>query len=749
MTRKNPLRTDLNAKQKNRFTLRNILLASGLGSALILAGILAIQSTDETTSTQAFTNVAIAGAGNAGTAAAISGAKDGGFAWGDINQDGFLDLVVNTNSGSQGTRILISNPADPANPYFEDKTATLCKHCSSSVKERSAILADLNHDGYPDLIRNTSMGSGGGLDIYLNRGPAEGYQFGTGVNHTPHKTIYVSNFSDNKMNTEGVFVADYDNDGWLDIIIENHDFGIDIFANPRDGTANFTHVDAASIGLPLTATDGDYGSCVDYDNDGDIDILARKRGQSDFYRNNGDGTFTAMQDIAEANNNNKGGVVFADFDNDGDYDLFWTDNGTNQIFLNDGSGLFAPTATGSRDGEPWYSAGVTAPGSGIDGCAAGDVNNDGKIDLFLTADNGPSYLFLNNTPDGGALSFTRNNLGINVNGNGEGCAFADYDNDGDLDLYINVHNGNNQLWRNDLNDNNYLFVEARIDLGGGVYRAAIGANITLKDCFGNVRSGIREVPTVAGHGTDSPDKVHFGLPGGPDDTYQVLIEFVSENGQRITLERSIIPSILSGQTLVVSNSDPDDVIDCTTMPVAWLDFAASRQENDVLLTWATAHEQNSDFFLVDRSYDGRAFEGRERVTAAGFSAQRSDYHYLDTDLEMPTSKAVFYRLKQVDLDGSFHYSSILELQPQADATPLEMAIFPNPATDYFKVKPHFSGSARLRVFNMAGNIVYVGTLAQGDSGREIEFDEPGWPPGVYIMELSDGRSRRQEKLVLK
>ncbi|MEM7657641.1 MAG: FG-GAP-like repeat-containing protein [Bacteroidota bacterium] len=401
--------------------------------------------------------------------------------------------------------------------------------------------------------------------IYLNQGPSNGYAFGVGTDHTPNRTLQNSDFHDNNMNTEGVFLADFDNDGWLDLVVENHNYGIDIFVNPKDGTANFICLDPSVTGLPASATDGDYGSCVDFDDDGDIDIIARKRNENDFFVNNGDGTFVDGQNIDDANNGNKGGVSFADFDNDGDYDLFWTDNGVNQIWLNDGTNTLVPTNGGSGTGEPWASAGIAAPSSGIDGCATGDVNNDGKMDLFLTADNGTSFLFLNQTADGGSLSFMQDNLGIDVDANGEGCAFADYDNDGDLDLYLNVRNGNNQLWRNDLNDGgaaDYLYIEPRIDLGGGIWRAAVGANIVLEDCDGNVVSGIREVPTTSGHGTDASDCVHFGLPGGPNQLYNVVVRFVAVNGTRVEITKQITPAEIAGQLLVIYDTDPNSIGRC-------------------------------------------------------------------------------------------------------------------------------------------------------------------------------------------
>lgn len=732
MSKRNPLKPRFGASQRQSTTLRNTLLIGGLAGALILAGILATQSTDSTTAGQAFTNVAISGSGNAGTAAAVSGNKDGGFAWGDINADGYLDMVVNTDNSSKGTRILIANATDPANPYFEDKTTDYCNHCKTVVKERCAILADINHDGYIDLVRNTSYdGTNGSIVIYLNQGPSGNYELGTGSNNDPNNTIQSADFHDSKMNTEGVFLADYDNDGWLDLIVENHNYGIDIFQNPKDGTAAFTCLAPSATGLPASATDGDYGTCVDFDDDGDVDIIARKRNENDFFVNDGDGTFTDGQNIDDANNGNKGGVAFGDFDNDGDYDLYWTDNGTNQIWLNDGTNALAATQSGSDDGEPWHSAGVSAPSSGIDGVSIGDVNNDGKSDLFLTSDNGTSYLFINNTPNGGSLSFTQDNLSINVNGNGEGAAFADYDKDGDLDLYVNIRNGSNQLWRNNLNDGgdaNYLFVEPRIDLGSGVYRAAIGANIVLQDCNGNVISGIREVPTTSGHGTDAPDCVHFGLPDGPDQPYNVIVKFVTTGGSRVIISRQITPSELSNQTLVVYDTESNVYGRCSDQDQDeipnWLDLDDDKDGiSDIAEIYTGDHDNDGTPDYADAQFCSATFTSLGWDCSAGLPDPSADLdedgivNYADSDF--PGCGSLINGLcanYDMDQDGIPNH---LDVDSDNDAIP---DLVESGGTDV-------NGDGQVDIVS-SGGIVYIDENGNGtkDAGETTVWDQDddGW-----------------------
>lgn len=484
-----------------------------------------------------FTNVAATVNLNTG------GDKDGGVTWGDFDNDGCLDVLVNTNDVTIQTRLYRSDCNVP-DPAFTDVTAT---HAAglllNGVTERSAIWGDANNDGFLDFAVNTSRR----VEIYLNRGPSATppYSFGD-ASQNPNQIMAVDTPTavPGGQNVEGMGWADYDGDGDLDLVIDNHNFGIDIYAN--DGAGNFTHVtpNANSLGLPTGGTSGDYLAVADIDGDGDIDILGRKENAFDLWINQG-GTFTANTSFNEqATNQNKGGVAFCDFDNDADFDLFWSDGGNNpnQIWLQD-NGSF--TASGLPSGV----------NGNIDGVACGDVDNDGDLDLFLTSD-GADLLFINNLIPAGTLSFTQQNLGISGSADGEGVAMADYDRDGDLDVLIN-QDGANELWRNTTNDNNYLMVRAlRAIPEMNRTREDIGATVTLLDSAGNRVSGIREVNGGRGHGSQDPAYVHFGLPGGAEVPYIVRVQFV---GGKV-VQKAVVPNNLTGYQLVeITNTDADDL----------------------------------------------------------------------------------------------------------------------------------------------------------------------------------------------
>ena len=184
-------------------------------------------------SAQNFTNQ------TAATGLGLGGAKDGGITWTDVNRDGCLDVFVNTNAGAQDSRLYISDCA--ANPTFTDVTTTQINGLTAITYERSAVSGDLTGDGYPDLLRNDS----GGVEIYFNDGLAAGFTFG---NASQNPDITYTSWPDRGFNTEGAAFLDYDGDGDLDVVLDNHNNGVVLLQN--DGAGNLTYLTSGVSGLP-------------------------------------------------------------------------------------------------------------------------------------------------------------------------------------------------------------------------------------------------------------------------------------------------------------------------------------------------------------------------------------------------------------------------------------------------------------------------------------------------------------------
>jgi hypothetical protein len=259
---------------------------------------------------------------------------------------------------------------------------------------------------------------------------------------------------------QGVAVGDYDGDGFPDLYVTQYGRSI-LYHNNGDGT--FTDVtEKAGVAVPGWASSAVW---FDYDNDGRLDLfvgrfadfskeLNKPCGIHDdgrrhycipkvytgmpswLFHNNGDGTFTDVsKESGIASHLGKvWGVVAADINNDGWMDL-WVSNDTvpNFLFVNRGKGKF--DEIGETAGVAYSDSGRVRSGMGVD--AAGFQNN-GWADLFVTNLNHEFYAFYQNRHDE-TFDDIAAQSGIATATklmSGWGLKFVDYDNDGDLDLII-------------------------------------------------------------------------------------------------------------------------------------------------------------------------------------------------------------------------------------------------------------------------------------------------------------------------
>jgi tetratricopeptide (TPR) repeat protein len=229
----------------------------------------------------------------------------------------------------------------------------------------------------------------------------------------------------------GIAIFDYDNDGYLDILIAAAHGGCNLYHNNGDGT--FTDVsiqsgwDACVNGFVLTVGD--------YNNDGYADVFVTRlgfyAGECQLFRNNGNGTFTDVTKEAGLKVWGPGFTAsWIDYDGDGRLDLFIANNlgglferkTPNRLFHNNGDGTFT---------EVTEQAGLSTLYPTIGG-AWGDYDNDGRPDLFLSNGLGRSQLYRNNGD--GTFTDVSRQAGIDAIAFGSPAFWWDFDNDGWLDI---------------------------------------------------------------------------------------------------------------------------------------------------------------------------------------------------------------------------------------------------------------------------------------------------------------------------
>ena len=173
----------------------------------------------------------------------------------------------------------------------------------------------------------------------------------------------------------------------------------------------------------------------------------------------------------------------------------------------------------------------------------------------------------------------------------------------------------------------------------------------------------------------------------------------------------------------------------TPLPVTLTSFTATRATTGVQVAWATASEKNSDFFEVQRALDGQAFASVARLAAHGTTAQ--SHRYDSFDAAAPATQ-LYYRLRQVDLDGTAAYSPVVTVAAAAGA---EFALAPNPARERVSFVTTLPTAYTVR--NTLGQLVRSGTTKAGSN--DLLIGE--LPAGVYFFELHGDTGRVGRKLV--
>ncbi len=183
------------------------------------------------------------------------------------------------------------------------------------------------------------------------------------------------------------------------------------------------------------------------------------------------------------------------------------------------------------------------------------------------------------------------------------------------------------------------------------------------------------------------------------------------------------------------------------LPIQLVDLKASVADKTVKLNWVTLNEQNSDYFEVQRSYDGKTFITIGKVAAAGASTKALSYSFVDAN----PAAMNYYRLNMVDKDQKSGYSKTVtaQLSLRQDIGQIAVEVFPNPfdgKTLYLKAD--YVGKVTVTFINILGKEVYRETLTTGSDLTTIN-PKTELLPGAYIMTLQAGNQTTKHKVVVK
>jgi hypothetical protein len=184
-----------------------------------------------------------------------------------------------------------------------------------------------------------------------------------------------------------------------------------------------------------------------------------------------------------------------------------------------------------------------------------------------------------------------------------------------------------------------------------------------------------------------------------------------------------------------------------TLPVQLISFTGQRLNERVALRWTTAQEVNSDYFVVERSINGRDFTALLRLPAAGNSSILQSY---TADDLQPFRGMNFYRLKQVDRDGQVAYSDIVAINADRDFI-TRLRISPNPARDIAILDGVAAAATRatINIYDAEGRQVMQQNVQLTAGDNRLPITVSRLAPGTYFVVLHRPNERLGETRLVK
>jgi len=191
--------------------------------------------------------------------------------------------------------------------------------------------------------------------------------------------------------------------------------------------------------------------------------------------------------------------------------------------------------------------------------------------------------------------------------------------------------------------------------------------------------------------------------------------------------------------------------DVDPFPVELYSFNAELDGEDATLNWITLSELNNDYFEIERSIDGVLFEKIGQMQGGGTLETESQYEYTDLQVLRFNVPTLYYRLKQVDFDGTFEYTQIIELKLDL-INKIYAGVYPNPATD--KVQISFATDSQalegpfgeMTIHSNNGQMVYKKTFMR--RAESFSLDLTDFPKGMYIVNMYAEEGVKSLKLIV-
>ncbi len=176
---------------------------------------------------------------------------------------------------------------------------------------------------------------------------------------------------------------------------------------------------------------------------------------------------------------------------------------------------------------------------------------------------------------------------------------------------------------------------------------------------------------------------------------------------------------------------------CGPLPVSFLNFTGEKKNGEVVLDWTTVSEINNNKFIIERSTDLSEWKPVGEVLSKGNSSSVVGYSFTDN---APEGTEIYYRLQQVDIDGSIAYSNTILVKAEERF----LSIVPNPFEDLIAINTDLEGNLDVRIYDILGRIVYQ---TSGESKENKLVITPELPSGAYLITVQSDTFVEQTKII--